>query len=64
MGGSKGQSVLYFPYSSKGAVRKIKAQLTRIPYDTKFWREKFWQIWQITSDLPRFSCPKFSPLIS
>ena len=31
-------------------------------YDTKFQREKLWRIWQITRDLPKFSCPKISPL--
>ena len=24
-----------------------------------FGRRKFWGMWQITSDLPKFSCPKF-----
>ena len=27
-----------------------------LPYDTKFWREKIWQIWQIATELP---CPNF-----
>ena len=29
-----------------------------------FGGRKFWRIWRITSDSPKFSCPKFSPLIS
>ena len=29
-----------------------------------FGGRKFWQIWRITRDSPKFSCPKFSPFIS
>ena len=31
-----------------------------ITYNTKFWREKLWRIWGITSNSPKVSCPNFT----
>ena len=40
-------------------IRIILYKVVAIPYDTKFWREKFWQI---ATDLTKFSYPNYTLL--